>query len=380
MKMIYCDSSATTPLNKNVLDEMTKVSSSFFGNPSSIHKFGQESKAIVERARLNMANLLGCDLSEIIFTGCGSESNNIALLGLLKTGDHFITSSYEHPAVLKTANELEKNGIDVTYIKPNSSGLIELKDIKNSINTKTKLVSIMYVNNELGTENPINQIAELTKKHGILFHTDAVQLIGKKEITLRDTSIDLLSLSAHKFYGPKGVGALYIKNGIDLIPTYFGGGQEKELRPGTENIVSIHGMSIALQKSMEEKDEWNKKVAEYESSFLKKLKKLKINYTLNGKNRISGILNITFHDILSQDLVIALDMKGYAISGGSACSSGSVKTSTSLKEIKMDDESASKTVRISFGKNLTTQNILQLSDCISEVINKQYHNRVADVK
>ena len=378
--MIYCDIAATTPLNKDVLDEMTKVSSSFFGNPSSIHKFGQESKAIVERARLNMANLLGCDLSEIIFTGCGSESNNIALLGLLKMGDHLITSSYEHPAVLKTANELEKNGIDVTYIKPNSSGLIELKDIKNSINTKTKLVSIMYVNNELGTENPINQIAELTKKHGILFHTDAVQLIGKKEITLRDTSIDLLSLSAHKFYGPKGVGALYIKNGIDLIPTYFGGGQEKELRPGTENIVSIHGMSIALQKSMEEKDEWNKKVAEYESSFLKKLKKLKINYTLNGSNRISGILNITFHDILSQDIVIALDMKGYAISGGSACSSGSAKTSTSLKEIKMDDESALKTVRISFGKNLTTQNIMELSDCISEVINKQYHKRVADVK
>ena len=378
--MIYCDIAATTPLNKDVLDEMTKVSSSFFGNPSSIHKFGQESKAIVERARLNMANLLGCDLSEIIFTGCGSESNNIALLGLMKMGDHLITSSYEHPAVLKTANELEKNGIDVTYIKPNSSGLIELKDIKNSINTKTKLVSIMYVNNELGTENPINQIAELTKKHGILFHTDAVQLIGKKEITLRDTSIDLLSLSAHKFYGPKGVGALYIKNGIDLIPTHFGGGQEKELRPGTENIVSIHGMSIALQKSMEEKDEWNKKVAEYESSFLKKLKKLKINYTLNGSNRISGILNITFHDILSQDIVIALDMKGYAISGGSACSSGSAKTSTSLKEIKMDDESASKTVRISFGKNLTTQNIMELSDCISEVINKQYHKRVADVK
>jgi cysteine desulfurase len=327
-----------------------------------------------------MAKLLGCDLSEIIFTGCGSESNNIALLGLMKMGDHFITSSYEHPAVLKTANELEKNGIDVTYIKPNSSGLIELKDIENSINTKTKLVSIMYVNNELGTENPINQIAELTKKHGILFHTDAVQLIGKKEITLRDTSIDLLSLSAHKFYGPKGVGALYIKHGIDLIPTYFGGGQEKELRPGTENIVSIHGMSIALQKSMEEKDEWNKKVAEYESSFFKKLKKLNINYTINGSNRISGILNITFHDILSQDLVIALDMKGYAISGGSACSSGSAKTSTSLKEIKMDDESASKTVRISFGKNLTTKNILQLSDCISEVINKQYHYRVADVK
>ena len=378
--MIYCDSAATTPLNKDVIDEMTKVSSSVFGNPSSIHKFGQESRAIIERARLSMANLLGCDLSEIIFTGCGSESNNIALLGLLKRGDHFITTSYEHPAVLKTANELEQNGIDVTYIKPNSSGLIELEDIENSINTKTKLVSVMYVNNELGTENPINQISELTKKYGILFHTDAVQIIGKKEIALKDTSIDLLSLSAHKFYGPKGVGALYIKNGVNLIPTYFGGGQEKDLRPGTENIVYIHGMAIALQKSIQGIDRWNKRVIEYETSFFKKMKKMKINYTLNGNNRTPGILNITFHDILSQDLVIALDMSGYAISGGSACSSGSVNASATLREINMDNESASRTVRISFGKNLTKQNIVGLSDCISEIINRQYHKRVSNAK
>jgi len=380
MKMIYCDSAATTPLNKDVIDEMTKVSSSVFGNPSSIHKFGQESRAIIERARLSMANLLGCDLSEIIFTGCGSESNNIALLGLLKRGDHFITTSYEHPAVLKTANELEQNGIDVTYIKPNSSGLIELEDIENSITTKTKLVSVMYVNNELGTENPINQISELTKKYGILFHTDAVQIIGKKEIALKDTSIDLLSLSAHKFYGPKGVGALYIKNGVNLIPTYFGGGQEKDLRPGTENIVYIHGMAIALQKSIQGIDRWNKRVIEYETSFFKKMEKMKINYTLNGDNRTPGILNITFHDILSQDLVIALDMSGYAISGGSACSSGSVNASATLREINMDNESASRTVRISFGKNLTKQNIVGLSDCISEIINRQYHKRVANAK
>ena len=204
MHNLYFDIAATTPLDNDVVKLMNEIQSNIFGNPSSIHKFGQESKAIVERARLNMANLLGCDLSEIIFTGCGSESNNIALLGLLKRGDHFITSSYEHPAVLKTANELEKNGIDVTYIKPSPSGLIELKDIENSINIKTKLVSIMYVNNELGTENPINQIAELTKKHGILFHTDAVQFIGKKEITLRDTSIDLLKFIRTQILRPKG--------------------------------------------------------------------------------------------------------------------------------------------------------------------------------
>ena len=378
--MIYCDNAATTPLDKDVIKEMNKISSSIFGNPSSIHKFGQESRAIIERARLNMANLLGCNLSEIIFTGCGSESNNIALLGLLKEGDHFITTSYEHPAVLKTANKLEENGVDVTYIKPNSSGLIEVKDVENSIKKNTKLVSIMYVNNELGTENPIEKISKLTKKCGVIFHTDAVQIIGKKEISIKNTSIDLLSLSAHKFYGPKGIGALYIKDGINLFPTYYGGGQEKDLRPGTENIVYIHGMSIALQKAMNEKEKSKKKIENYESLFLEKLKKLKVNYTINGDNRISGILNITFHEILSQDLVIALDMKGYAISGGAACSSGSLKASTALTEINMNNEDVLKTVRISFGKNMAEEDIIGLSSCIANIINKHHQNRVDDVK
>ena len=245
--MIYCDSAATTPINKDVIKEMNMISTSIFGNPSSIHKFGQESRAIIERARLNISNLLGCNLSEIIFTGCGSESNNIAMLGILRKGDHLITSSYEHPAVLKTANELELKGVEVSYIKPSSSGIIEPKNIQNAIKENTKLVSVMYVNNELGTQNPIKQISEITSKLGILFHTDAVQAIGKKNINLNGTKIDLLSLSAHKFYGPKGVGALYVKDGVKLIPTYFGGGQEKDLRPGTENIAYIHGMSVALE-------------------------------------------------------------------------------------------------------------------------------------
>ena len=378
--MIYCDSAATTPLDKNVIKEMNLISSSIFGNPSSIHKFGQESRAIIERARLNIANLIGCDLSEIIFTGCGSESNNIAMLGLLKEGDHLITTSYEHPAVLKTANELELKGIDVTYIKPNSNGIIELKKVESAVKKNTKLVSVMYVNNELGTENPINQISEMTSQLGILFHTDAVQIIGKKNINLNDTKIDLLSLSAHKFYGPKGVGALYIKNGVSLIPTYYGGGQEKDLRPGTENIAYIHGMSIALEIAMKEQEEWHDKLYGFESLFLDNLKKSNINYTLNGDNLIGGILSITFHDILSQDLVIALDMRGYAISGGSACSSGSIKSSTTLKEIDMDEQLASRTVRVSFGKNLKEENIIGLSGCVAEIINSQNHKSIPNAK
>jgi len=371
MDMIYCDSAATTPLDKDVIKEMNLISTSIFGNPSSIHKFGQESRAIIERARLNISSLLGCDLSEIIFTGCGSESNNIAMLGILNEGDHLITTSYEHPAVLKTANELELKGVEVTYIKPNSNGIIELEKVESAIKENTKLISVMYVNNELGTQNPINQISKMTSELGILFHTDAIQAIGKKNINLSETKIDLLSLSAHKFYGPKGVGALYIKDGVKLLPTYYGGGQEKDLRPGTENIAYIHGMSVALEIAIRDQESWHNKLSEFEALFLDNLKRSNIRYTLNGKNLIGGILNITFHDILSQDLVIALDMKGYAISGGSACSSGSVKSSTTLKEIDMDKQLAKRTVRVSFGKNLQEKNIIGLSNCISDIINSQ---------
>ena len=374
MKMIYCDSAATTPLNENVIVEMNKISSRVFGNPSSIHKFGQESRAIIERSRLKMANLLGCDLSEIIFTGCGTESNNIAMLGLIREGDHLITTSYEHPAVLKTANELELKGVEVTYVKPDQDGIIDSIEIKNAIKENTKLVSVMHVNNELGTENSIDEISQITNDMGVLFHTDAVQSIGKKYINLRDTKIDLLSLSAHKFYGPKGIGALYMRNGVNLMPTYFGGGQEKDLRPGTENISYIHGMAIALELALKDCKTWHEKLSNLESLFLKNLKNEKIRYKINGKNLIGGILNITFHDILSQDLVIALDIKGYAISGGSACSSGSVKTSTTLQEIKMDQNLAQRTVRISFGKNLTEEDINGLSKTIATIINKSILN------
>ena len=372
--MIYCDSAATTPLNENVIVEMNKISSTVFGNPSSIHKFGQESRAIIERSRLKIANLLGCDLSEIIFTGCGTESNNIAMLGLLSKNDHLITTSYEHPAVLKTANELELKGVEVTYIKPDQNGLINCNEIKRAIKKNTKLVSVMHVNNELGTENSIEEISQITNDMGVLFHTDAVQSIGKKNISLRNTKIDLLSLSAHKFYGPKGIGALYMRNGVNLIPTYFGGGQEKDLRPGTENISYIHGMAIALELAVKDCEAWHKKLSKFESLFLNNLKNENIKYTVNGKNLIGGILNITFHDILSQDLVIALDMKGYAISGGSACSSGSVKTSTTLQQIKMDKNLAQRTVRISFGKNLNEDDIDGLSKAITFIINKSTLN------
>ena len=373
-KMIYCDSAASTPIYKEVAEQMLSLSLTTFGNPSSIHKFGQETKAILERARLSMAKGLGCDVSEIIFTGCGSESNNIALWGILSEGDHLITTSYEHPSILNIAKELESNRIDVSYITPNNSGSVTIDDVKNNIKPNTKLISIMYVNNELGTINPINEIGAIARDKNILLHTDAVQLIGKKEINLNSENIDLLSLSAHKFYGPKGVGALYIKNGINLATTYFGGGQEKNLRPGTENVIGIYGMSIALEKSLKELSSWTSIVNNYERIFINSLKKSNVQFAINGRERIPGVLNISFNDILGQDLVLALDMKGYAISGGSACSSGSVKPSLTLKEIGMSDDVAMRTVRISFGKNLSKGNILGLSESISNIINHQFES------
>ena len=371
-KMIYCDSAASTPIYKQVAEKMTSLSLEAFGNPSSIHKFGQETKAVIERARLSIANNLGCDLSEIIFTGCGSESNNIALLGILKKGDHLITSSYEHPSVLNVAKYLNTRGVDVSYITPNNNGTINPDEIKNNIKSNTKLISIMYVNNELGTINPINDIGLMVKNSNILFHTDAVQMIGKKKINLKSENIDFLSMSAHKFYGPMGVGALYIKDGVEVATTYFGGGQEKSLRPGTENVIGIYGMSIALDKSINELPSWKKTVVEYETIFTNHLREAKIKFVINGKERISGIMNMSFSDILSQDLVMALDIRGYAISGGSACSSGSITPSDTLKEIGISNDMAIRTVRISFGKNLSKKNITGLAETICDIINNQF--------
>ena len=369
MNTIYCDNAATTPIYNEVIKKMSKLMLITYGNPSSIHKLGQESKAVVERARLNIADSLMCDVSEIIFTGCGSESNNIALLGTLQEGDHLITSSYEHPAIEAVSKILLEQGIEVSYINPNSNGIIEPNNVKKNIKSNTKLISIMYVNNELGTENPIDKISLLSKENNLIFHTDAVQAIGKRKISLKNNNIDMLSLSAHKFYGPKGVGALYVKNGINLKAIYYGGGQEKNLRPGTENVVGIYGMSLSLKKSVNELSDWEGKVLELEETFLNQLKEKNIQYTINGANRIPGFINITFNNISSQDLVIGLDIKGFAISGGSACSSGSMNPSKVLKEIGLSDQAASQTVRISFGKNLSKNNVTDLASEISYLIN-----------
>ena len=367
-KNLYFDTAATTPLDLRVADHMHQINKDIYGNPSSIHQTGQKAHNIIERSRKKIAELLNCKQSEIYFTSGGSESNNIALRGILNSGDHLITASYEHPAILDVAKYLESINIEVTYVKPNSDGIVKAKDIKKAIKSNTKLVSIMAVNNEIGTINPINKISDMCKEHGIYFHTDAVQYIGKKEINLDLSSIDMLSLGAHKFYGPKGIGAIYIKSGIVINPFIFGGGQEKGIRPGTESPSLISGMCHALEIAIKDLEKNSMHINDMENLFLELLDKTKIKYNVNGSPRLKGIINITFFDYDGHSLLLNLDMKNIAISFGSACASGSAKASSTLLSIGLKEEIANKTVRISIGKQITDKNIRYLVDTLKEII------------
>ena len=365
---LYFDIAATTPIDKEVASLINEINLENFGNPSSIHSFGQKSHNIIERSREKISKILNCKSSEIFFTSGGSESNNIVLKGILSSGDHLITSSYEHPSVLALSNELEKKGVEVTFIKPNQDGLIEPETIKKAFKKNTQLVSIMYVNNELGTINSIDEIAAICNENNILFHTDAVQYIGKEPISLSDSKIDFLSIGAHKFYGPKGIGALYCKSGRKINPLIAGGGQENGLRAGTENISSIAGMTLALEIAEQNYKNNRETVLNLEKYFINALNATNINYRINGLNRIPGIFNITFFGVKGHSLLMNLDILGIAISYGSACSSGSANAPLALLEIGMPKDEASCSVRISIGKMIKKEDIDKLIFSLTDII------------
>ena len=371
IKTFYFDSAATTPIDLEVIKLMNDINLSYFGNPSSIHQQGQKSHNIIEKSRKSIAQLLQCSDSEILFTSGGSESNNIVLKGALKAGDHFITSSYEHPSIIKLVSELQSKNIEVSIIKPNSDGIIETQMVLSEIKENTKLVSIMYVNNELGTLNPIPEIGKALKNKNIFLHSDAVQYAGKGELDLSSLNIDMLSLGAHKFYGPKGIGILYIKKGISIEPLISGGGQENGMRAGTENIAAIAGMELALKIAYSNFDSNHAYIKSLENHFLKKLTDNNIDYRVNGeRDRINGILNITFFQVDGHALLINLDMLNIAISYGSACSSGSASVPKTLLEIDMPEEEARCTVRISIGKTINKDDINFLIDSLKNIIER----------
>ena len=369
--MLYFDNSATTPIDQDVQSLMSDLNQNIYGNPSSIYASGRNAKNIIEIARRKLANAINSKPSEIIFTGGGSEANNIVLWDMVhKKRNHVITSSIEHPAILLVLRELEKLGVKHTIVPVDKNGLIDPDDIKKNIISDTGLISIMMANNEVGTIEPIQEIARIAQEHDVLFHSDAIQVLGKLPIDVKKLKLDIMSFSAHKFYGPKGVGALYIKNGVSINPMIIGGSQEKNMRAGTENVSGIAGLGLAAEIASNFEKENFSHLLELENYFKELIIDKHNDITFNGfdNNKLPGLVNLTIPNIPSDLLLINLDNDGISISNGSACSSGTISPSPVLKAMGLSDKSNLESVRISAGKYNTMDEVNKLVDSIHSSI------------
>lgn len=363
MKFYYFDNAATTCLDNDVLKEMLPYSNIAYGNASSSYKLGRNSKMAIENSRKKVANVLGAKPNEIYFTSGGTESDNTALKGIAHAnrfkGNHIITSSIEHPAILESAKELEKEGFNVTYLPVNNLGVIDLNQLENAITSSTILISIMFANNEIGTIQPIKEIGRIAKKHSIPFHTDAVQAIGNLRINVDELNIDALSMSAHKFYGPKGIGALYVRETVDFDRFMSGGHQERNMRAGTENIAGIVGLGTAIDLAYKNLEAHNKKIKYLRDYFLNNIAKEFPDIKINGsmKNRLPGNANISFRNVQGSKLLKTLDEVGIYASAGSACSAGITRLSHVLEAIGMPEEYSHNSLRVTIGKNNTKEEV-----------------------
>jgi len=369
--MLYFDNSATTPIDQDVQSLMSDLNQNIYGNPSSIYASGRNAKNIIEIARRQLANAINSEPSEIIFTGGGSEANNIVLWDMVhKKRNHVITSSIEHPAILLVLRELEKLGVKHTIVPVDKNGLIDPNDIKKNIISDTGLISIMMANNEVGTIEPIQEIARIAQEHDVLFHSDAIQVLGKLPIDVKKLKLDIMSFSAHKFYGPKGVGALYIKDGVSINPMIIGGSQEKNMRAGTENVSGIAGLGLAAEIASNFEKENFSHLLELENYFKELIIDKHNNITFNGadNNKLPGLVNLTIPNIPSDLLLINLDNDGISISNGSACSSGTISPSPVLKAMGLSDKRNLESVRISAGKYNTMDEVNNLVDSIHSSI------------
>ena len=376
-RRIYLDHAATTPLDPEVLREMLPYFSDIFGNASSQHAFGQEAIAAVDRAREQVARAIGAQKNEIYFTSGGTESDNWAIRGIAeasaKKGKHIISSSIEHHAVLHALKDLENRGYEVTYLPVDGEGRVRVKDATDAMREDTILVTIMTANNEVGTIQPIREIAREAKKRGILVHTDAVQAVGAIPVDVKELGVDALSISGHKFYGPKGVGALYVRNGVRLTRLLYGGGQERTMRGGTYNTPAIVGMGAALEKAVREMDAVSKKVSALRDHFVKRVLSEIDHVTLNGAtgaDRLPSNANIGFRFVEGESILFTLDSFGIAVSSGSACSSGSLDPSHVLLAMGVPAERAHGTIRFSFGKANSEEDVDYTVDRLKETITK----------
>lgn len=376
MDIRYFDNSATTRVKEEVLNEMLPFLSIEYGNPSSMYGIGRSAKRAIEEARKRVASLINCKPEEIYFTSCGSESDNTALKGVAdkynKKGKYIITSKIEHPAILHTAQNLERHGYNVTYVDVDKNGIINLEKLQNAINSETILISIMFANNEIGTIEPIKQISEIAHKHGIIFHTDAVQAVGNIPIDVQKLGIDMLSLSGHKLYAPKGIGALYVKKGIEFERFIDGGHQEKNKRAGTENVAQIVGLGKACQIAERNLKQYEEKLRNLRDYCLQQMKDKNFEFHINGtmEQRLPGNLNVCFENIDSNELILKLDAVGICVSGGSACSSGESKPSHVLTAIGVPSDLAKGALRLTFGDFNTKDDVDYFIENLEKIIKR----------
>lgn len=377
MEPIYLDHAATTPIAKEVLDAMYPVYEQVFGNPSSVHSFGRKARQILDQARRTIAAEIGADEKEIIFTSGGTEADNLAMIGTALAnkdkGNHIITTAQEHHAILHTAEYLEKHGFEVTYLPVYEDGKIRAEDLQKALTDETILVSIMFVNNETGIIQPIQEISRLLEDHQAYFHTDAVQAFGLMDIDVGQLGVDMLTVSSHKINGPKGIGCLYVKENIKLQPLQFGGEQERKRRAGTENVVSVVGLQKAVELAAEHREKRIKEYKEFRELFLTELKKHDVSFEINGDpaSSVPSILNISFPGANVEAMLTNFDLDGVAASNGSACTAGSVDPSHVLSAMYgKDHPCTTNSIRFSFGSANTAENVSEAARRVAAIVNR----------
>ena len=373
--MIYLDNNATTPLDPKVQIKMTEFLKEHFGNPSSLYPIGRAVKEIITDARDTIASTLGAKRTEIFFTGSGTEADNFAIRGVMDAfpeKNEFITSAIEHPAVIETANYLERKGVKVTFVPVDETGMVDLDHLKDAISAKTALISLMHANNELGTIQPIQEVVKMAREKGVLVHTDAVQSFGKIDVNVDKLGVDLLSVSAHKIYGPKGIGALYIRKGTNIMPLIYGGHQERLMRAGTENTIGIVGFGEAIRIVQEQGEKEKKRIAKLAGTLKSGIEESipKVKFNGHETERIKGTLNYSFYGLEAEAVLLSLATKDIFVSTGSACSEESDEVSHVLSAIGLRPEIARSTIRISLGRFNSEEDIQVVLRELPEIVRK----------